>query len=264
MINQNLHREPVPLDSAQHRALRLALPVTDWSGADKLNAGFVATGEFGDACREYPIVFVRAGKEADGRDQIAPIAVFGLLQGLNLFVDAGGAWRARYIPAAVRSYPFCFARVDDERIAICLDMAWSGVRRAGGEGAAVFEGDGQPAPLLRDMQQHLGALDGEIQRTRQICARLLELGVLRDMQFDATLPDGSTHRVDGFLTVDDKKMQELPDALVGELHRNGTLGLVQLHWVSLGNMRRLLEWHIERTAPAAGPAAAPAASATVQ
>jgi hypothetical protein len=61
--------------------------------------------------------------------------------------------------------------------------------------------------------------------------------------------------VDGFLTVDDQKMTELPDAVVCELHRNGILGLVHLHWVSLGNMRRLVDWHVERTA--ATVAAAP-------
>ena len=71
MINQNLHRQPTALDSVKHRQLRLKLPVTDWSVADRLNAIFVAAAEFGDVCREFPIVFVRAGKEPDGSDQIA-------------------------------------------------------------------------------------------------------------------------------------------------------------------------------------------------
>ena len=31
MINQNLHRQPVALDSAQHRNLKLRLPITDWA-----------------------------------------------------------------------------------------------------------------------------------------------------------------------------------------------------------------------------------------
>ena len=62
MINQNLHRQPTALDSVKHRQLRLKLPVTDWSVADRLNAIFVAAAEFGDVCREFPIVFVRAGR----------------------------------------------------------------------------------------------------------------------------------------------------------------------------------------------------------
>jgi hypothetical protein len=245
LINQNLHHQPTALDNVQHRKLKLDVPITDWRVGSQLNAMFVAAGEFGDVCREFPIVFVRAGKEADGSDAIAPIAVFGLTQNENLYLT-GERWRAQYMPAVLRAYPFCIARIDDSRFAICVDMAWSGVGEA--KGQPLFEADGQPAPLLRDMTKHLETLEGEIQRTRLVGKRLLELGVLADMRFDATLPDGRQHSVDGFLTVDDKKMTDLPADVVVELHRTGVLGLVQLHWVSLGNMRRLVDWHVERSA----------------
>ena len=255
MINQNLHRQPAALDSAQHRQLKLRVPVTDWSVASRLNALFVAAAEFGDVCREFPIVFVRAGKEPDGRDQVAPIAVLGLNPNQNLYVD-GAAWRAQYMPAVLRAYPFCIGRVGDQRFAVCVDLAYAGVGDPAG--TPVFEPDGQPASLLKTMQSQLETLEAEVQRTRLVGRRLLELDVLRDMRFDATLPDGSKHSVDGFLTVDDKKMTALPDAVVGELHRSGLLGLVHMHWVSLGNMRRLVDWHAQRQA-AATPAVATAA-----
>ncbi len=257
MINQNLHLQPTALDSAQHRNLKLRLPISDWKLADKLNAIFVAAVEFSDVCREFPIVFVKAGKEPDGSDAIAPLAVFGLTQNENLYVT-GERWRAQYMPAVLRAYPFCIARIDDERFAICLDMAFTGTSVL--EGQALFEEDGKPTPMLQEMTKFLENLEGEIQRTRLVGKRLQELGVLTEMRFDATLPDGRKHTVDGFLTVDDKKMTELPENVVVELHRNGILGLVHLHWVSLGNMRRLVDWHVERSA-AAAPAVAAAAPA---
>ena len=256
MINQNLHREPVGLDTALHRNLKLKVPITDWSLATKLNALFVAATEFGDVAREFPIVFVRAGKEPDGTDAIAPIAVLGLTANQNLYVT-GERWRAQYMPAILRMYPFCIARIDDERFAVCVDMAFSGVNNEEGQG--VFEADGKPAELLTTMQKELEKLEGEIQRTRLVGKRLLELGLLREMRFDATLPDGRQHSVDGFLTVDDVKATSLPDDVVGELHRSGVLGLMHLHWSSMGNMRRLLDWHVERGA--AGDAATPPALA---
>lgn len=257
MINQNLHRQPVALDSVQHRGLKLRLPVTDWSPAAGLNALFVAAGEFGDACREFPIVFVRAGKGPDGKDQVAPVAVFGLAQNQNLYVT-GDRWRAQFIPMVLGMYPFCLARVGDDRFAVCVDMAWPGANTD--DGMPLFEADGQPAPLLKSTQQQLERMEAEIQRTRLVCQRLLELDVLREMRFEATLPGGGKHTVDGFLTVDDKQMTALPDAVVGELHRNGILGLVHLHWVSLANMRRLIDWHVERAAAAPAGAPAPAAA----
>jgi hypothetical protein len=251
LINQNLHMQPTALDSVTHRSLKLRMPVTDWTVGDKLNAMFVAAAEFGDVCREFPIVFVKAGKEEDGSDAIAPIAVFGLVQNENLYL-AGERWRAQYMPAVLRAYPFCIARIDAERFAICVDTAWKGTSLL--EGEPLFTEDGQQGELLKQMAPYLETLEAEIQRTRLVGKKLLELGVLRDMRFDATLPDGRQHTVDGFLTVDANKMTELSDTVVGELHRSGILGLVHLHWVSLGNMRRLVDWHVERAA-AQAPAA---------
>jgi hypothetical protein len=257
LINQNLHTQPTGLDSAQHRKLKLRVPITDWSVAGRLNAIFVASAEFGDVCREFPIVFVKAGQEPDGSDAIAPIAVLGLTANENLYV-AGERWRAQYMPAILRMYPFCTARLDEERFAICIDMAYPGVSET--EGLPLFEADGKQSDLLNSMQKQLETLDLEVQRTRLIGRRLNELGLLRDMRFDATLPDGRQHTVDGFLTVDDEKATNLPDEVVAELHRSGVLGLMHLHWVSMGNMRRLVDWHVERGAAAAPAEAANAAA----
>jgi len=254
LINHNLHRQPAGLDSALHRNMKLKVPITDWGVAKNLNALFVAAVAFGDVCREFPIVFVKAGTEPDGTDSIAPIAVLGLTQNENLYVS-GERWRAQYMPAILRMYPFCIARIDDERFAVCVDMAFSGVNNEEGQG--VFEADGKPSVLLTTMQKELETLEGEIQRTRLVGKRLLELGLLREMRFDATLPDGRQHSVDGFLTIDDVKATQLPDDVVAELHRSGVLGLMHLHWVSMGNMRRLVDWHVERGA-AATPATTPA------
>lgn len=245
MINQNLHLQPTAVDSAQHRNLKLKVPITDWTLADKLNAMFVAAVEFGDVCREFPIVFVKAGKEPDGRDAIAPIAVMGLTQNQNLYVS-GERWRAQYMPAILRFYPFCIARIDQTRFAVCMDAAFKGLNAE--EGQPLFDAEGKPAELLQTMQKQLESLEAEIQRTRLVGQRLQELDLLREMRFDATMPDGTQHTVDGFLTVDEEKVTALPDNVVAELHRNGMLGLVHLHWVSLGNMRRLVDWHVERSA----------------
>ena len=245
MINTLLHRQPTALDSALHRGLKLRLPVTDWSVARQLNAIFVSAIEFGDTCREFPIVFVRAGKEPDGREAVAPIAVLGLTHNENLYLS-GERWRAQSMPAVLRNYPFGIGRLDEQRFAICLDMAYAGVDAP--DGQPLFTPEGEKTPLLAQATTALESLEADIQRTRVIGHRLVELDLLREMRFDATLPDGRKHSVDGFLTVDDRKVTDLPEAVVMELHRNGVLGLIHLHWVSLANMRRLVDWHAERSA----------------
>ena len=245
MINQLLHLQPVAVDSNQHRNTKLRVPIPDWGVASKLNSSFCAATEFGDACREYPLVFVNSGNDEQGKPQIAPIAVFGLSTEGNLFVD-GTSWRGRYMPAVLRAYPFCTARVNEERIAVCIDASWSGLSET--EGEPLFTADGKPTAMMDAAQQQLETLEAEIQRTRLACQRLVELDVLRDMRFDATFPDGRKHSVDGFLTVDQERMKAQSDATVLDLHKQGLMGLIQAHWISLGNMRTLLEWHVQRHA----------------
>lgn len=250
MINQLLHKQPVAVDRADHLSLRMRMPVTDWSVASQLNAVFVAGVEFGDAARDFPIVFVKAGvDEDDGKPAIAPIAILGMVQNENLFVE-DGAWRARYIPAALGSYPFAIGRLDAERFAICFDASWSGL--SGTEGEPLFTPQGEHSEFLTSVQKQLETLESQTQRTKQMCRRLRELDLLQEMRFDATMPDGSKFAVDGFLTVDDKKLNVIDDATALEMHKSGLLGLVHAHYVSLGHMRKLLDWHIARHAkPAA-------------
>lgn len=254
MINQLLHRQPVGADSQQHRGVRMRVPVTDWSVAAQLNAVFVAAVEFGDAAREFPVVFVRAGEGADGQPEIAPIAVLGMVQNDNLYVGQDGSWRARYTPAMLGMYPFVVGRIDEERFAVCFDAAWSGVNTT--EGQALFDDKGEATDFLKGVQGQLEQLETETQRTRQMCRRLWDLGLLTEMRFDATLPNGRQLAVDGFLAVDEKKLNDLGDAEVLELHRNGLLGLMHAHFVSMGNMRRLLDWHVERHGLGDAPAKA--------
>lgn len=243
MINQTLHKQAVALDRIQHRALKLDVAAKDLSTVKALNAFFVAGGEFGDACKEYPVVFVQAGQDEAGKPQVAPIAVFGLRAGENLCIE-GDEWRVRYVPASLRLYPFAMARVEGDQLVVCIDQSWKGFNTA--DGQALFDEQGEPTEFTRQVQQQLEAFEADVERTRLACSLLLEKGLLRDMRFDATLPDGQQLAVDGFLTVDDEKLRALPDADLLALARNGLLGLVHAHQLSLGNMTRLVEWHVAR------------------
>jgi hypothetical protein len=223
--------------------------VEDWSVASDLNAIFVASVEFGDVCCEYPVVFVEAGKdEITGQQLVAPIALLGLLDKQNLYAEAG-AWRASYMPALLRAYPFGIARQDADRVLIVVDEGFAGWSQS--EGQALFDDKGQPSDLLSGMREQLETIETEIQRTRLFGSLLVEESLLQSMRFDATLPDGKTMAVEGFLTVDEKKLAELSDEKVAQFHKNGVLGLIHAHQISLRHMRRLVDWHVQRVTAAA-------------
>ena len=244
MINENLHRKPVALDRIKHRDTRLDTGARDLTDLRKLSAFFVAGAEFVDACREFPVVWVRAGKDETGREHVAPVAVFGLVPGENLCIE-GDNWRVRYVPAMLRLYPFAMARVSPTEMVLCVDESWIGFSE-GGPGQELFGPDGTPTEFTQNIQRQLEQFENEVERTRAAGVQLMDRGLLRDMRFDATMPDGSKIGVDGFMTIDDAKLTALTDAQIVELGRNGLLAMIHAHQISLGNMARLAEWHHQR------------------
>lgn len=233
-----LFRAPELLDPLRHRALRLA-PLRDFSIAARLHAVFVAATEIPEAALEYPIVFVQAGDlDADGRPAVSPVALLGLVAGENLFVE-GTRWKARYLPAFVRRYPFVSGSTGP-----MIDGAWSGLSPL--EGEPLYDAQGRPTAALDEALAFLGRFDAEARRTRAFCARLLELDLLQPMQADATLPDGQRLTVEGFRVIDEERLRTLPDAAVLELHRNGMLLLAHLQRASLARMRQLVEMKARR------------------
>lgn len=233
-----LFRAPEPLDPVRHGALRIA-PLRDFSIAARMHAVFVAATEIPEAALEYPIVFVQAGDlDADGRPAVSPVALLGLAAGENLFVE-GSRWKAQYLPAFVRRYPFVSSSTGP-----MIDTAWSGLSPL--EGEPLFDAQGRPTAALDEALGFLARFDAEARRTRGFCARLAELELLQPMQADATLPDGQTLTVEGFRVVDEERLRALPDAVVLELHRNGMLMLAHLHRASLVRMRQLVEMKARR------------------
>jgi hypothetical protein len=243
VINPQLHKKPVALDREKHRSVKLKPGHPTLKAAAEMNAFFVSAAEFVDVCREYPILFLAAGNDDKGRMQVAPVAVFGMTQGENLFLKADGTWDAFYVPAMLRAYPFTMARIAEDQFAVCMDEAWDGFTTTG-EGRELFDDKGEPTPLLQDLRKFVEQIEVETERTRLAGQRLVELNLLQPKRFDATMPDGKALVVDGFLAVDEERLAKLSDAEVLELQRSGLMGLLHAHQISLGNMRRLLERRI--------------------
>jgi hypothetical protein len=141
-------------------------------------------------------------------------------------------------------------RLGPARFATCFDAASAAL--AGSEGEPMFTPEGEQSKLMTEIVGQLEKLEVEIQRTQNICRLLRDLDLLQEMRYDATLPDGSKLSLDGFLVIDEAKLNALADDKVLDLHKNGILGLIHAHYISMGNIRKVLEWHAERhvTAPA--------------
>ncbi|MDL5033025.1 SapC family protein [Pelomonas sp. APW6] len=246
MSNPPMFGSVVPLDRELHKKLHLR---TDLSTVDKikeLNSLFLTTVEFSEACKEFPIVFVRVGEapKDGGKQAVAPLVVLGLKPGHNLFIK-DGVWTADYAPAYVRRYPFMMAHIDDQgNMALCFDDQWAGFSET--EGSALFAEDGQATEFLVNAKNFVESYERETERTRAACHELVQLGILQDMRFESSDEAGHKVDVDGFMTIDEKKLAELDDATIVRLHRNGLLALLEMHRISLGNMAKLAQLQLAR------------------
>ena len=266
-MTRSLYRQPVLLDSVLHRHNKVG-KLSDFSVAQHLHSSYLATAEFDQAALEYVIVFVADGVNgvagvgaATGKTRVSPIVMLGVIAGENLFVE-GARWDAHYLPAYVRRYPFWtidLAGAPPESPGVMIDTGWSGWSDTVGD--AVFDADGKPTPTLERALDFMRQFELEVQRTSQFCELLVDHDLLREMSADAKLPDGSAIAMNGFLAVDHVKLMALPDAAVLELHRNGILGLLHTHLMSLGNLHRLVDRKAKRM-PVVAAVAAPAASVT--
>ena len=250
MTVQGYYERPVLLDRDRHR-LRRVQAAAGFGFARKAHSLVLAGAEFGEAGKEYPIVFTRtpAGK-------VVSVALLGLREGDNLFVDGQGAWDGRYVPAFVRRYPFVLAELPGQAsLAVCVDEAFPGWNVA--EGEALFDAEGKETAFLRNALEFLGQYQREHQRTLAFCARLDQLGLFKEMNARANLRDGRAFTVDGLLVVDEPKLVALPDADALALFRSGVLHLVSMHLASLSNLQRLVDRMAQR-ASAIAPAPQPA------
>lgn len=234
MADIMFYEKPVALNRDRHHQLKLAVTPNHFAFAAKTNAVPIASTEFFEAARDYPIVFV--GQEG-GPFNVA--ALVGLRSNENLMVDAEGRWaEGCYIPAFARRYPFVLAKGEkDDTLTVCIDEVYAGLSNELGE--ALFEEGGAESPYLKRVLEFLSLFHKEIQRTTQFATRLKELGLLTQKVINVER-NGQNQTLQGLWVVDETKLRGIDDARVVELFRQGYLAWIEAHLVSLGSLTRLV------------------------
>ena len=195
----------------------------------------VTVDEFGLAQRHYPIVF------SIGETPI-PIALMGLNEGVNVFLDEDGRPRDQgvYIPAYIRRYPFMLARLrpDSDELSLCFDPTSEAVGDFK-EGEALFDGD-QPTDTTKAILQFCEQFEAAGQRTSAFVEELKASNLLMDGEV-AIQPEGAEQPFiyRGFRMVDEDKLRELRGDELRKMNQNGMLALIFAHLFSLSQMREV-------------------------
>lgn len=227
------YRNLIPLTSDLHADHGL-LQRADLSFARATHAIPVTVDEFVMCQRHYPIVF------SDGADGV-PLALVGLKEGENLFVDEAGNWQeGTYVPAYVRRHPFMLARLtpDADVLSLVFDDLASLV--TGDAADKLFDADKQPSELTRGILQFCEQFEQAIGRTRSFMEELGKLGLLMDGQAQIQNPGmAEPATFAGFKMIDEKKLQNIRGDQARKMVQNGMLGIIYAHLFSLSQMREL-------------------------
>jgi hypothetical protein len=244
------YERPVPLNRSAHKDLRLK-PVPSLKFAANVHSVPLTGVEFPAAARDVPILFAGADMKDAG-----PMALLGLRQNENLFVDADGQWAPNtYVPAFIRRYPFILAEKPEgqegDDFTVFLDEAYEGFNTEQGE--RLFKDDGADTEMLTNAVNFLGEFQQHVARTHWFMDQLRKYDLLepRNIRLEK---DGKTINLNGLFVVSEEKLRQLDEKVAHEFLKEGVLGWIYAHLLSLANIDRVSLRLNEREQTEAGSA----------
>ncbi|MDF2493654.1 SapC family protein [Sphingomonas sp.] len=201
----------------------------------------VTVDEFALVQRYMPIVF------SAGEDSI-PIALMGLNEGVNVFVDADGKLvdSTFYVPAYIRRYPYLLARLrpDAEELSLCFDPTSDTIGQFE-DGEALFE-DGQPSEVTKNILAFNEQFEQAGARTAQFMNELRESELLMDGEVSIQQEGFEQPFVyRGFQMVNEEKLQGLRGDQLRKMVQSGMLPLLYAHLFSLSLMREVFARQVQ-------------------
>jgi hypothetical protein len=227
---------PEPLSPEAHGRLKLKALTSPFAFAASAHIVPLQVTEFGPASLSYPVIFVGEPR--------APMAVLGMRQGENLFVTPDGRYEdLAYVPGFIRRYPFVLAGNErEDQLVVCIDR---NAPMVGEEGETPLFENGQLTPAAEAAVRFCSDFETERRRTDAFVARLRELDLFeaKSASFTPRNPDGSMGQpipVADYFAVSEKRLHDLGDAELRELHQSGALRQIDAHITSMFNWERLI------------------------
>jgi len=228
------YQKPVIIDRVIHRQSRFKPQSGGFRFAAATNSVPATSVEFALLCQDYPIVFT-----IDDQGSGVPLALTGLRNAENLFVNQDGKWDCRYVPAFVRQYPFISQLgTTPGEFSLMIDTEAPGFDAADGE--PLFNPDGSNSALLDNAVDMLNQYNSAANLTLGFVAKLRELDLLVPREIKLQTQMGNSVQMGGFFVVDEARLAALDDAGVLSLTRSGYLFGIYAHLISLSNIQKLI------------------------
>ncbi len=225
------YTNPVPLDAKAHADLALKKNF-GFDFTEGVNAVPINLIEMPQVCHFYPIAFSPDGNAT-------PVAILGLRDNENLFLNTDGTWEANtYIPAYIRRYPFIFSELPEgEQLTLCLDMN-DKITEKGGE-QKFFDAEGGASELSQNALEFCKSYHAAAQQTVEFSKSLAESGLLVDREAQINVAGDKRINFSGFKIIDEQKLASLDDKVFLEWRQKGWLPFLYAHLFSGAQWQRL-------------------------
>lgn len=223
---------PAPLDAKKHAALGLKGNF-GLGFAAQVNAVPINMIEMPQVCHFYPIAF-------SPDENATPVALLGLRDSENLFVDAKGQWDAdAYIPAYIRRYPFIFSEIPGtDQLTLCVDMNPGFIDEKSEQ--KFFDAEGKPTTLSQNALEFCKSYHAAAQQTLQFSKALADSGLLIDRTAEINIGGGKRINFSGFRIIDEQKLAAMSDKDFLVWREKGWLPFLYAHLFSGAQWQRLV------------------------
>lgn len=218
------YQKPEPLEARKHATLALKKNF-GFKFTEKANAVPVNLIEMPQICHYYPIAF-----SPDGH--ATPVAILGLRDHENLFVDNKGNWRANtYIPAYIRRYPFIFSEMpQSDKLSLCIDMNDDVVTESGDQ--PFFNAEGKASELSNNALEFCKSYHAAAQQTLAFSKALADSGLLVDREAQLNVAGNKRISFSGFRIINEEKLAALDEATIIDWHKKGWMAFIYAHLFS--------------------------------
>ena len=230
-----------PLRAERHKGVGL-IAEGRYGFARKVLFVPIGIGEFAIAQRWYPIVFI-------DNDGLMPVAVLGIEEGDNLYINDAGEWRrSAYIPTLINSHPFTASALSetgqrsllvDEGSPNLVDLATHP------DAIRLFDDGGQPLAPVQQAINLCVAIENGRQKTAAFVQELQSGNFLKDVDITITMP-GAVQRIVGAKIIDERRIQGMSRYRMTEWCQKGWYSAATFQTASLLSMNMLAELYKER------------------
>jgi hypothetical protein len=233
------YKNPMPLDAKRHAKLSMKKNF-GFAFTKGINAVPVNLIEMPQISHYYPIAFSPDGNAT-------PVAILGLRDSENLFLQNDNTWEEAYIPAYIRRYPFIFSEMPQgEQLTLCVDNNKDIVEEGGDQG--FFDKDGKPSELAKNALEFCKSYHAAAQQTMEFSKALAKSGLLVDREAQINVAGNRRINFSGFKIIDEKKLAEMDDKAFLEWRSKGWLPFLYAHLFSGAQWQRLTRLLNERLA----------------